>query len=104
MSLATSITLLVRPYVVYLPQLALVQNNVVGGRDVVHVQEAPHVLPSAVNRQFLPVAAQENELGHELLWELVGAVNVVPSGRDARQVVGLVVGGDHHLRARLGRR
>mmetsp|Transcript_8257 Transcript_8257/g.23611 ORF Transcript_8257/g.23611 Transcript_8257/m.23611 type:complete len:325 (+) Transcript_8257:581-1555(+) len=73
------------------------EDDVVSGSHVVDIQKASRVLPRAVDRELLALAAQENELRNQLLRKLVGAIHVVPPGGDARQVIGVEVRRDHHL-------
>ena len=68
---------------------------------ILAVQVAPDVGSVAVDRQRLSLHCEEDELGDQLLRELVGSVDVVAARGDARKVVGAVVGHNEHLSAGL---
>ncbi len=71
--------------------LAAEQHDLKGPGHVLHVQEIPGVLSRAVQSDFVAPHQLIDELGNELLGELVWAVNVVATCDDNRHVEGAVV-------------
>jgi hypothetical protein len=90
------------PNVVDLADPALVQNSVEGTSYITHVKVRSDSLPISMHREHVTTACQESHLRDELLWKLMGPIDIVSSRDDAWQLVRCHVRLHHHLSARLG--
>ena len=73
-------------------------------REVLHVDPVAHLLPVAVDGQRVAVQGVEHHQRDQLLRVLVGPVVVRAAADQRLEPVGVVVGGDEQVGARLGRR
>ncbi len=80
----------------------LVQDDIEGLSHIFHVQVAAHGFALAMDGQIIAAAGKQREFGDQLLWKLVGPVDIVAPGDDDGHLVAGHVGLGHHLCSCLG--
>mmetsp|Transcript_908 Transcript_908/g.2029 ORF Transcript_908/g.2029 Transcript_908/m.2029 type:complete len:216 (-) Transcript_908:342-989(-) len=70
-------------------------------RDVLHIKEVAGVAPIPVQRHATTTKDLVGELWNQLLWELVGTIDVVPAGDDAGKLERAMVGFDQKFGPRF---